>query len=147
MNVLGFDFGLKYIGVAAGQSVTGTASPVKTLNAKDGNPIWAEVIALIHAWKPEKLLVGVPLNMDGTEQPMTERARQFAQVLQTKTQLPVIEVDERLSTWEAKQRVFAKSKFKIQRSLSSGHPNAKAIQQVNAESAVVLVEQWFRDFA
>ncbi len=100
--VLAFDFGLRAIGVAAGQTITRTASPVTTLPAKDGVPDWQAVAMLIREWHPVRLLVGLPLNMDGTPSEMGERAEQFAERLHTRTALEVILVDERLSSFEAK---------------------------------------------
>lgn len=100
-RVLAFDFGLRYIGVASGQSITATASPVTTLSAQDGAPTWTEVKALVGEWRPTRLLVGLPLNMDDTESDMSERARRFAAQLEKRFALPVTLVDERLSSREA----------------------------------------------
>jgi len=99
--LLAFDFGLRHIGVAAGQTVTATASPVTTLRAAGGKPRWPEVLELIEAWKPVRLLVGLPLNMDGTESDMSGQARTFAAALERRTGTPTELVDERLSTREA----------------------------------------------
>jgi len=96
--VLAFDFGLRHIGVAAGQTVTRTASPVATLRARDGKPDWPELTKLVAEWNPARLLVGLPLNMDGTESEMSERARRFAAELARRTGLPTDLVDERLTT-------------------------------------------------
>src|SRR5437868_4556129 len=87
--VLGFDFGTKRIGVAVGQSLTRTARPLAMLKAKEGSPDWNEVARVIAEWKPDALVVGFPLNMDGTEQPLTHRARHFAEQLELHFQLPV----------------------------------------------------------
>lgn len=100
-RVLAFDFGLRHIGVASGQSITATAGPVTTLTAQDGAPTWAQVAELIKEWRPTRLLVGLPLNMDDTESDMSERARTFAAQLETRFALPVSLVDERLSSREA----------------------------------------------
>lgn len=132
-TILGFDFGMKHIGVAVGQSITHTASPLTTLTARDGIPNWIEIQALIDKWKPQALVVGIPLNMDGTEQLMTCCARRFMHRLQTKFKLPTHEVDERLSSWEAKNRHFSNIKY------SKTKKNEK---KIHAESAVILIEQW-----
>src|SRR6185437_5451854 len=97
--VLGFDFGMKYIGVAVGQSITYSASPLTTLLAKDGIPAWQEVEQLLEKWRPQDLIVGVPLNMDGTQQLLTFCARRFIKRLHARFKLPVYEVDERLTSW------------------------------------------------
>lgn len=134
-TVLGFDFGTKYIGVAVGQTITHLAVPITSLRAINGVPDWAEVKRLVDSWKPDLLLVGIPLNMDGTEQPMTVYARDFSLILKQKMGLSIVEVDERLSTWEAKQRVSAQKKHKNPRSQA-------ALNDINATSAAILVEQW-----
>ena len=79
--VLAFDFGLRHIGVAVGQSVTKTASPLTTLNANQGTPKWSEVSTVIEEWQPATLLVGLPLNMDDSESEMSGLARAFADKL------------------------------------------------------------------
>lgn len=126
--VLGFDFGMKYIGVAVGQSVTKTASPLTTLNAKDGIPHWPDIQALIEQWHPNDLVVGIPLNMDGTEQPITFCARRFAKRLENKFYLPVHTVDERLTSWEAKARQV------------KGNKNT-----LHALAAMIILEQWINE--
>ena len=99
--VLAFDFGLKHIGVAVGQSITRTASPLTTLRASNGKPDWREVRELVEQWRAQLLLVGLPLNMDDTESDMSERARAFAEQLATRLGVEVALVDERLSSFEA----------------------------------------------
>jgi putative Holliday junction resolvase len=101
-TVLAFDFGLRHIGVAFGQSVTRTASPVATLAARRGEPRWEDVDALVRQWRPTTLLVGLPLNMDSTTSEMAENARAFADALADRYRLPVHLVDERLTSFEAR---------------------------------------------
>lgn len=139
MHVLGFDFGLKHIGVAIGQSITQTATPLCSISATDGIPNWAEIDNLIQQWHPTAIVVGIPLNMDGTEQLLTHCARQFAKRLHNRSHLPVHHVDERLSTWEAKDRL------KIKKDALTRIKNKKTIEQINALSAAILVEQWMSD--
>ena len=99
--MLAFDFGLRYIGVACGQTITRTATSLTTLRARNGRPDWSELVALVESWRPVRLLVGLPLNMDDTESEMSARARTFARSLGQRTRLPVSLVDERLTTMEA----------------------------------------------
>lgn len=106
MTALCFDFGMKSIGVAIGNPVTTTATPLSAITAVEGAPNWQQVAELVTDWKPQALIVGLPLNMDGTEQPITSEARLFGEKLQGRFGLPVHFVDERLSTVEAKARLF-----------------------------------------
>ena len=66
MTLLAFDFGTKSIGVAIGQQLTGTARPLMALKAQDGTPDWSRIEALLKEWLPDRVVVGLPLNMDGT---------------------------------------------------------------------------------
>ncbi|HHC71361.1 MAG TPA: Holliday junction resolvase RuvX [Thiotrichales bacterium] len=100
-TLLGFDFGLRRIGVAVGQELTGTATDLETLPAREGQPDWERVGRLIEQWQPDALVVGVPYHMDGSEHPLTHAARRFARRLHGRFGLPVFELDERLSSWEA----------------------------------------------
>jgi putative Holliday junction resolvase len=111
-QILGFDFGTFSIGVAVGQRITGTASPLAALRAKDGQPNWDEVGKLINTWQPKELVVGLPLNMDGSDQPLTDMARKFANRLHGRFGLPVHLQDERLTTVAAKESLFARGGFK-----------------------------------
>jgi len=101
-QALSFDYGIKRIGVAVGQTITGTASELSPLKAKDGIPNWQEIEKLIKEWQPDILLVGLPLNMDGSESEMSKRARKFANRLHGRFGKPFEMVDERLSSEEAK---------------------------------------------
>ncbi|MEX2326244.1 MAG: Holliday junction resolvase RuvX, partial [Pseudomonadales bacterium] len=100
---MGFDFGMSRIGVAVGQSVTGTANPLTVLSARNGIPDWSQIENLISEWQPAVLVVGLPLNMDGTNSDMSDRARKFARRLAGRFNLPTTTMDERLTTREAKE--------------------------------------------
>ena len=127
--VLAFDFGLKWIGVATGQTITTTATPLTTLEARNGKPPEAETVALINEWRPVTLLVGLPLNMDDTENEISKKARAFAAWLEHLTKLPVELVDERLSSREASDR--------------RGKPRTgKPDDPSHAEAACVIAETW-----
>jgi len=135
-NVLGFDFGLKHIGVASGQTFTRTAQPLTSIAANNGIPNWDHIADLIKTWKPNALIVGIPLNMDGTEQPITHAARKFLRELEQRFLLPVYAIDERLSTVEARARLFEKGGHKAL--------NKKAIDSVSAQ---LIVEGWLQTLA
>lgn len=104
-TILCFDYGLKQIGVALLQQPTTIISALPVLRATDGKPDWNAVEALLQEWQPQLLLVGEPLNMDGSSSAMSERARRFARQLEGRFNLPVELVDERLSSHEAKSQV------------------------------------------
>lgn len=102
-TVLGFDYGEKRTGIAVGQSLTRTATGLTTLHSKQKKIDWSAIEALIKEWQPDALVVGIPVHMDGTEQPMTLAARKFSRQLHGRFQLPVFEAEERLSSVEAEQ--------------------------------------------
>jgi putative Holliday junction resolvase len=132
LTVIGVDFGTGSIGFAIGQTLTGTASPIGALKAKDGTPDWQQVEKLLKEWQPDLVVVGLPLNMDGTEQEMTQRARKFANRLHGRFGVQVTTQDERLSTADAKSHLFATGGY---RNLKKGN--------VDAQSAVVILESYF----
>lgn len=108
MTYLGFDFGLKRIGVAVGQALTRSATALETLRAVKDKPDFDAIARLIARWQPVGLVVGLPLNMDGSETDITPRVRRFANQLRERYRLPVHMMDERLSTHEA-ERLLAQS--------------------------------------
>lgn len=132
--LLAFDFGMKRIGVAVGQTVTQTASPLNTIQAKEGAPHWETITKLIKKWQPDALIVGIPLNMDGTPQPISQKARAFAKALQSHYQITVIEMDERLTTKDAREQLFTAGGFKA---LQDG--------QVDRVAAQLILQNWFEE--
>lgn len=134
MTLLAFDFGTKSIGVAIGQQLTSTARPLTALKARDGIPDWGKIEALLKEWQPDRVIVGLPLNMDGTEQPLTALARKFANRLHGRFGVQVDLHDERLSTVEARAELFERGGF---RALSKG--------SVDSLSAVIILESWFEN--
>ncbi len=136
MRVMAFDYGLRHIGVAVGSAEFQTAEELPALLTKDGALPEAPVRKLISQWQPERLVVGIPLNADGSEQEMTRRARGFARRLGVLTGLEVIPVDERFSSTEAKASIFAEGGFAaLQR--DKGH--------VDSRSACILLTQYFAE--
>lgn len=131
-TLLGFDFGTKSIGIAVGQQLTGTARPLTAIKAQDGIPDWSQIEKLLKEWQPDLVVVGLPLNMDGTEQPLTARARKFANRLHGRFGIAVELQDERLSTVEARADLFEHGGYKA---LSKGN--------VDSGSAVIILESWF----
>jgi len=112
MQILAFDYGTKHIGVAVGQTITGTSSPLTILNVqREGPDIWRTIVQLVEEWKPDRLLVGQPLNMDGTPSEMMKKVNKFYIKLQAQTDIPCELVDERLTSFEAKQLLEPDSKL------------------------------------
>ncbi|KTC68137.1 Holliday junction resolvase [Legionella birminghamensis] len=130
---LGFDFGLKRIGVAVGQKITLTARPLTTLHAESGIPDWRQIDKLVKEWKPDALIVGLPTCIDSSEQYTTPLAREFAEQLIRHVALPVHLVDERLSTVEARAELFAQGGY---RKLKSS--------PIDSFAACVILEQWLQ---
>ncbi len=103
-RLIAFDFGTNRIGVASGQSLTSSATPLPSIKHGRRKPDWKAIDDLIGRWRPSLVLVGLPLNMDGTESEICQLARRFAARLGNRSRLPVELVDERLSTREAYER-------------------------------------------
>lgn len=103
---LGFDFGNKKIGVAVGQTTTGTATALQTLRSSHQSPDWAGISRLIQEWQPAGLVVGISRQQDGTDNIITPRMLKFCRQLAGRYQLPVYQQDETLSTFEAKQLLY-----------------------------------------
>lgn len=108
-TLLCFDYGTKRIGVAVGQSLTGTASPLDIVRVYNNKPDWNAIEKIIENWKPDAIVVGIPLQMNNEQQEMTLAADKFARQLEGRFNLPVYGIDERLSTFEAEQRTNKKT--------------------------------------
>ena len=122
-SYLAFDYGLKRVGVASGNTMLRQAQPLRTI-AADGDARFAQIGSLIDEWRPNALVVGVPFHPDGAEHENTLRARRFARQLQGRFKLPVHEVDERYSTTEA---------------------HADGARDLDAASAAILLLQFFNE--
>lgn len=102
---LGFDYGEKSMGVAVGSKDTGLAQPLTTIHVSKKGPDWISIKKLIEEWQPTAFVVGLPIKMDETDNPVTTSARKFGNQLQARYNLDVHMVDERLTTVEAKHRL------------------------------------------
>ena len=100
-TLLAFDFGTKSIGVAVGQRITGTARPLPAIKAQDGTPDWNLIERLLKEWQPDEIIVGLPLNMDGTEGERAAKSRKLAKTVELWSGLPVRMWDERQTTCAA----------------------------------------------
>ncbi|CDG22185.1 putative Holliday junction resolvase [Xenorhabdus poinarii G6] len=131
-TIIAFDFGTHSIGAAIGQEITGTARALSAFKANEGSPNWVLIEKLLQEWQPDLVIVGLPLNMDGTEQPVTAQARKFANRIHGRFGVPVELHDERLTTVEARSHLFDHGGFKA---LNKG--------RVDSVSAVIILESWF----
>ncbi len=131
-RVLAFDFGTRRIGVASGQELLGSGQPVAMLPARDGIPDWQQLAHLLEEWRPDLVVVGLPLNMNDTENEMCARARKFGKRIHGRFHLPVEMVDERLTSFEAKGEVMA-----------AGGSRDFGRHGVDDRAAVLILETWF----
>jgi putative Holliday junction resolvase len=132
--VFGFDVGSRLTGVAIGNTFTASARALTTVTVKDDDPDWSRLDALRQEWLPDTLVVGLPLTLDGAEQPASHRARRFAAQLQQRYSLPVVFVDERHSSQEAAQRFAAARAVGLKRRRDAA--------SIDAEAAAVILERW-----
>jgi len=135
ISALGFDYGTQRIGVAFGQSLTGTAQPVCVLRARDGIPDWAEIESLIAEWRPNLFVVGLPYNLDGSESDLMVRAVKFANRLNGRFNKPSYGMDERLSSVEAAEQILEENR---------GSKKRAAIDDIAAQ---IILQNWFSELA
>ncbi|MBU2884437.1 Holliday junction resolvase RuvX [Gilvimarinus agarilyticus] len=131
ISLMAFDYGLRSIGVAVGQTATGNASALTELRARDGIPNWDEIKQLLDEWQPDLVLVGLPLNMDDTENDFCPRARKFANRIHGRFGHRVEMVDERLSSVAAKEE-----------HLAAGGSTHFRSDPVDAIAARIILETW-----
>jgi putative holliday junction resolvase len=136
--VVAFDYGLRRIGVACGDTVSRSASALKTVTAQAKGPRWESIASIIHEWQPDLAVVGLPYNVDGSANDMTVAARGFAAELTRRFGVEVVMVDERYSSLEALSR--------LQTARESGLRRRRvAKSDVDAAAACVILERWFTE--
>ena len=135
-TLLGFDFGPRKIGVAVGQTVTGTARPLKTLRSRGDRPDWAGIEAIVREWRPSAVVLGLPLKMDDTEVDWAGQIHRFARQIQGRFGLPVHLIDERLTSVEARRQLGPR-------------PHAKSTDHrlEDAVAAALILETWLSEQA
>ena len=132
-TILAFDYGSKKIGVANGQDLTRSASPLTTIMVNKSDR-WGEIDKLVKEWRPSIMVVGLPLHMDGTEQPFTDEARNFANELGERYGCRIELMDERLTSYEAEQLLKSQDSHKQSR---------QTPQDVDKIAAQLILESWF----
>jgi len=130
-TLLAFDYGTKNIGVAVAQTITHTANSLQGLKAKDGIPDWSQIEKLLTEFQPNMVLVGLPLNMDGSESELSTRARKFANRIHGRFGVAIEMVDERLSSFAAKGEV-----------MEQGGSRDYKNNLVDSIAARILLEDW-----
>ena len=136
--ILAFDFGRRRIGVACGDSLSRSATPLSAVANFAGGRPWEQLDSLLREWQPSLLIVGLPYNVDGSESGMSEAARKFAAELQTRSQLPVHLVDERYSSLDAAARLRADRESGVRK-------RRVAKSDVDAAAACIILERWFTE--
>tara|TARA_B100001248_G_scaffold43783_1_gene27986 strand:- start:2399 stop:2803 length:405 start_codon:yes stop_codon:yes gene_type:complete len=126
MQIIAFDYGEKKIGVAVGQTSTNTSSPLQIIFNKDNNTNWTSISSLLDEWKPDLILLGKPLNMDGSDSEIMKKVDKFYKELKSIYDADIEFVDERLTTFEARE-ILKDEK----------HDN------VDAHAAKILIDNWF----
>jgi putative holliday junction resolvase len=132
--VLAFDFGLRRIGIAAGDTLTATAAPRPAAFVTRAGPDWPAIAREVDALKPQRLIVGAPYNVDGTPGALAPAARRFANELERRFKVPVSMVDERWSSLEAS------TALKAQR--AGGGRRRIRREDVDSAAAAVILERW-----
>jgi putative Holliday junction resolvase len=134
--VLAFDFGLKRIGIASGDTLTRTAAPLAAVAVREGGPDWAAIEREIRTLQPQQLVVGAPYNADGSPSALTKAARRFAAELERRFSLPVTLIDERWSSLQAsavlkEQRASGERKRRVRR------------EDIDSAAAAIILERFF----
>ncbi len=128
-TLLGFDFGLQRIGVATGQVITGTATALGTIKARDGQPDWKIISELMQTWQPDALVVGLPRHDDGTDAEITGSVRRFIRQLEGRYRLPVHTMDERLSSRAAREQL-------------NNRDDPDSAKGIDAIAACIILQDW-----
>ena len=130
--VMSFDYGLRNIGIAIGQSITKSASTFYAIKAKEGVPDWIKLDSIIDEWEPSLFIVGDPFNMDGTRSEFQKKIAKFSAELKKRYEIELHMIDERLTSKEAKERI----KYKAN--------GIKDSANKHSISAQIILEDWFR---
>jgi putative Holliday junction resolvase len=136
--VMAFDFGQRRIGVACGDTLSATATPLAAVLAGPGGQQWAAIAALVRDWQPALAVVGLPYNVDGSESTQTTAARAFAGELEARYALHVELIDERYSSLEAQER--------LQQARESGARKRRVGKaDIDAAAACIILERWIAE--
>ena len=126
MQIIAFDYGEKKIGVAVGQTSTNTSSPLQIIFNKENKTNWISISSLLDEWKPDLILIGKPLNMDGSDSEIMKKVDKFYKELKSIYDADIEFVDERLTTFEAREILKDEKQ-----------------DNVDAHAAKILIDNWF----
>lgn len=129
--IMAFDYGSKKIGVAVGQQLTKTASPLATVFSGPNQTNWESIDQHIKQWRPSAFVVGLPLQMNNKPQHITHLTLRFIKALEKTYQKPIFKVDERLSTQAAKAEIFEQKGYR-------GLKNT----EIDSIAACLILENW-----
>lgn len=135
-TLLGFDYGSRKIGVAVAQELTGSARALTTLACPRERPDWDAIARLIEEWRPDALVIGVPYHMHGGEHQVTAAARRFGRQLHGRFALPVFEVDERLTSNDARREIAGER--------AAGERGRTRRGDVDQAAARLILQDWLR---
>lgn len=135
IRALGVDYGLKNIGLAYGQTLTQTAQALPAIKAKDGIPNWQQMQQVLEQWLPDIVIVGLPLNMDGSESELCQRVRKFGNRLHGRFNAKIDFMDERLSSYAVKEEEKAR-----------GHKGDYGKNPIDSLAAQLILEDWLRSY-
>ena len=134
LTILAFDFGLRQIGVAVGNMTLQSTQALAIVSARNGKPNWQAIEEIMRDWQPDLLVIGDPLNMDGSAGEMSERAQKFARRLHGRFGTAIEMADERLSSFEAKQNMR-----------DQGHRGDYKDKPIDSYAAELILQTWFRE--
>lgn len=134
LTIIAFDYGLKNLGVAVGQTITTSASELPPLKARDGIPNWDHLGKVLEEWKPDLVVVGNPINLDGSASDLSIRAKKFSNRIHGRFNLPVELIDERYSSKEAKSQAR-----------DHGHKGDYGNNPIDSIAARIILETWLNE--
>jgi len=135
-TIIAFDFGLRRIGVAVGQQVTHSANPLETIKNGEHGPDWPRIETLVREWRPQRLIVGLPLHADGTASDIGDHVREFVAAL-GRFDLPVDTVDERYSSLEAEAMLKSQREAGLRGRISK--------EAIDSAAATLIAERWLKN--
>ena len=140
-TLLAFDYGTKKIGCAIGNMPLQTSSALTLVSAKDGAPNWDQISEIIEEWRPDGMVIGLPDNMDGSDSALSNRAKKFSRQLKERYKIPCFMMDERLTSFEARDHLSAADEVRGRRGKPS--KNNRKGPAVDSVAAQLILRSWY----